>query len=76
MLFVSVLPLCHDPVLFGQSHHAHEVHDTSQVSGVKPCREESLVTKESLFVLKVELVDLFGLLGAVQQAVNTHIIIL
>lgn len=32
MLFDSVLPLCDDPVVCGQSRHAHEVHGTSQVS--------------------------------------------
>lgn len=29
ILFVSVLPLCGDLVLFGQSHYAHEVYGTS-----------------------------------------------
>lgn len=29
LLFYSVLCLCHDPILLNQSHHAHEVHDTS-----------------------------------------------
>lgn len=36
MLFFSVLPLCNDPLLSGQSCHAHEVHDTSQVRALKP----------------------------------------
>lgn len=46
-MFVSVLLLCNDPFLFGQSHHAHEVNDTSQVSAVKGSREKLLVTVES-----------------------------
>lgn len=62
MLFVSVLLLCDDPFLFGQSHHAHEVNDTSQVSAVKPSREKVLVTVES-FSKQTQLV--FAHLGTV-----------
>ena len=46
VLSVSLLPLCDDPLLCGQSRHAHEVHDTSQVSAVKPNREKLIVTEE------------------------------
>ena len=28
----SLLPLCDDPLLYSQPRHAHEVHDTPQVS--------------------------------------------
>lgn len=30
-LSCSLLPVCGDLVLFGQPHHAHEIHDSSQV---------------------------------------------
>lgn len=50
VLFVSVLPLCHDPVLFGQSHHAHEVHDTSQVSAVKLLKNLFLKAESAVVV--------------------------
>lgn len=42
MLFVSMLPLCDDPVLFGQSCYAHEVHGSPQVCAIKSALKSEL----------------------------------
>lgn len=46
---VSMLPLCDDPVLFGQPCYAHEVHGSPQVCAVRPQRQHW--SKENAFSL-------------------------